>query len=398
MRARKWSPVPVSPPRLFMRSPPCVMRSTHIRCRSSLDDASFARVAGAGARSSPAPSQKPEYSRRRPMLALRQSVSCALAGSILLVAAACGDATAPEASSITAPNSPALARKPAQPPPNSSFNFRSTSNTSWSVSFAWDAKTGSASYRLRDNWGREITVPGTQTSVTWKYPHPPLHNGATYTFSMFAVDAAGNKSASSNSVTVSLPLDKEAPTVPAFSVTSVGTRHISLAWLSTDDSPFISYQVYKDGVRISTGWISETSRTFTLLQPATTYTFTAQAKDRFVNESGGNLSAVSPGFSVTTPPDDGSDVTPPTQPASVQADSYGDLEMQVWWNASTDAVTPQKVIVYEIYVNGVHENTAIGKNMTPSAYGVVGDNEVTVIAIDEAGNRSIAGRTTIVLP
>src|SRR5688500_7378194 len=123
------------------------------------------------------------------MFALRQSVSCALAGSILLVAAACGEATEPESSSITAPSSAALGKKPAQPP-NSSFNLRSTSNTSWSVSFAWDAKTGSASYRLRDNWGREITVPGTQTSVTWKYPHPPLNNGATYTFSMYAVDAS----------------------------------------------------------------------------------------------------------------------------------------------------------------------------------------------------------------
>jgi hypothetical protein len=69
--------------------------------------------------------------------------------------------------------------------------------------------------------------------------------------------------------------------------------------------------------------------------------------------------------------------------------------MQVWWTASTDDVTPQKVIVYEIYVNGVHENTAIGTNMTPSAYGVCGDNEITVIAIDEAGNRSVAGRTTL---
>jgi len=329
------------------------------------------------------------------MLALRQSVSCALAGSILIVAAACGDATPPEASSITAPSSPALAKKPAQPPPNSSFNFRSTSNTSWSVSFAWDAKTGSASYRLRDNWGREITVPGTQTSVTWKYPHPPLHNGATYTFSMYAVDAAGNKSASSNSVTVSLPLDKEAPTVPAFSVTSVGTRHISLAWLSTDDSPFTSYQVYKDGVRVHTGWISETSRTFTLLQPGTTYTFTAQAKDRFVNESGGNLSAVSPGFSVTTNVNDGSDVTAPTEPSAVWADpNGGGTEIQVMWAASTDNVTPQRVILYEIYVNGLHENSAIGTTQT-HAYGVIGDNVVTVIAIDEAGNRSTAGRTTV---
>ena len=233
-----------------------------------------------------------------------------LAGSILLLAAACRDATVPEA---IAPDSPELGRK--APAPTRPFNLRSTGNTSWSVSLAWDASTGAASYRIRDNWGREISVPGTQTSVTWKYPHPPLHNGATYSFSMYAVDAAGNKSASSNTVTVSLPLDTQAPTVPTFSVTSVGTRHIGLAWSSTDDAPFISYQVYKDGVPIRSGgftWVSETSRTFTLLQPGTTYTFTAQAKDRFVNESGGNLSAVSPPFSVTTNVNDGSDVTPPT--------------------------------------------------------------------------------------
>src|SRR5688572_3862866 len=323
-------------------------------------------------------------------------LSCALAGSILVVSVACEEPTVPE--ETVAPDSPALGRSPNKKTPTGPLNLRSTGNTSWSVSFAWDPITGSASYRLRDNWGREISVPGTQTSVTWKYPHPPLQNGATYSFSAYAVDAAGSKSASSNTVTVSLPLDKEAPTVPTFTVTSVGTRHIGLAWLSTDDSPFISYQVYRDGVRISTGWISETSRTFTLLQPGTPYTFTAQAKDRFVNESGGNLSAVSPPFTVATKPNDGSDVTPPTQPSPVQADSYGDLEMQVWWTASTDDVTPQNVIVYEIYVNGVHENTAIGTNMTPSAYGVRGNNVITVIAIDEAGNRSTAGETTLFIP
>ena len=329
---------------------------------------------------------------------MRSFVRCL---TMLVVAVGCGEATDPAAPSMLATNSAALARSPKNhptPTPSGPLNLRSTGNTSWSVSLAWDALTGAASYRVRDNWNREITVPGTQTSVTWKYPHPPLHNGATYSFQVYGVDASGNKSASSNTVSVSLPLDTQAPTVPAFSVTSLGTRHIGLAWSSTDDAPFISYQVYKDGVRISTGWISETSRTFTLLQPGTTYTFTAQAKDRFVNESGGNVSAISPPFSVSTLPNDGSDVTPPTQPSSVQAFSYGDLEMQVWWAASTDAVTPQHVIVYEIFVNGVHENTAIGKNMTPSAYGVCGDNEITVVAIDEAGNRSVAGRTTLAIP
>ena len=212
---------------------------------------------------------------------------------------------------------------------------------------------------------------------------------------MYALDALGNRSASSNSVTVTLPPDNTAPTVPTFAVTSVGTRHVSLAWSSTDDSPWISYQVFKDGVKVHTGWLSATSRTFTLLQPGTTYAFTAQARDQFESFSGGNVSAVSPAFSVTTEVNDGSDVTPPTEPSAVWAEmNGGGTEMQVMWAASTDGVTPQRVIMYEIHVNGVHENTVIGTTQAV-AYGVLGDNVVTVTAIDEAGNRSTAGRTNV---
>jgi hypothetical protein len=332
------------------------------------------------------------------MPSLRQSLGYALAASIIVAAAGCREPVQPDASSITAPDSPASAKSGGGKPPAKPLNLLLTGNTSWSVSLAWNAVEGVASYRVRDNWDREITVSGTQTSVTWKYPHPPLQAGATYSFSVYAVDAAGNKSAGSNTVTVKLPLDTEAPTVPTFSVTSVGTRHISLAWSSTDDSPWISYIVTRDGVRISSGWISATSRTFTLLEPGTTYTFTAQARDYFENVAGGNVSAVSAPFRVATKVNDGSDVTAPTQPSSVFADLYdGSTEIQVAWGASTDDVTPGNVIIYEMYVNGAHENTAIGATQT-TGYGVRGDNVITVIAIDEAGNRSTAGTTRLFIP
>jgi hypothetical protein len=312
--------------------------------------------------------------------------------SVIFVAAtACQDATVPDAPSDAQPLAPSAAKKPPAKP----ATLRTTGNTSWSVSLAWDAVIGSASYRVRDNWGREISVPGTQTSVTWRYPHPPLQPGNTYSFSMYAVSTTGARSASSNTVSVALPQDNQAPTVPTFSVASVGTRHISLGWLSTDDSPWISYIVTKDGVRIHSSWISATSRTLTLLQPGTTYTFTAQARDYFENVAGGNVSAVSAPFSVTTLVNDGSDVTAPTQPSPVAAELYdGSTELQFSWGASTDDVTPQKVILYEIHVNGVHENSAIGTTQS-TGYGVLGENVVTVVAIDEAGNRSVAGRTTI---
>jgi hypothetical protein len=337
------------------------------------------------------------------MSTLRKSLSYVLAGSLLIATAGCQRDAEREGTSITAPELVTSGKKPPKPPvPTGPLNLRVTGNTSYSVSFAWDAVTGTASYRIRDNWGREISVPGTQTSVMWKYPaHPPLQPGANYSFSASALNASGSTLANSGNVSVSLPLDHTDPTVPTFSVTSVGTGHISLTWLSTDDSPFISYQVTKDGVPLRDGgfaWVSKTSHTFTLLQPGTTYTFAAQARDSYINESTGNLSAVSAPFTVTTLADNGSDVTPPTEPSPVQAFGYGDLEMQVWWTASTDDVSPQNVILYEIYVNGLHENSAVGTNMTPSAYGVAGDNVVTVIAIDEAGNRSTAGTTNIVLP
>jgi len=48
-------------------------------------------------------------------------------------------------------------------------------------------------------------------------------------------------------------------------------------------------------------------------------------------------------------------------------------------------------------VNGVHETMAIGTTHPPG-YGVRGDNLVTVVAIDEAGNKSIAGETTLFTP
>ena len=134
------------------------------------------------------------------------------------------------------------------------------------------------------------------------------------------------------------------------------------------------------------------------LVPGTTYTFTAQARDYFANVSGGNVSSVSAPFSVTTRPNDGSDVTPPTQPPPVGADLYdGSTEIQVSWGESSDDVTPRNVIIYEVFVNGVLENTAIGTPQT-SAYGVFGDNVITVIAVDEAGNRSTAGQTTLFIP
>jgi hypothetical protein len=60
-------------------------------------------------------------------------------------------------------------------------------------------------------------------------------------------------------------------------------------------------------------------------------------------------------------------------------------------------VTPQSVILFEVFVNGVHDNSAIGKTQS-NVFGVAGDNVITVIAIDAAGNRSQAGEFRLNIP
>jgi chitinase len=187
------------------------------------------------------------------------------------------------------------------------------------------------------------------------------------------------------------PADVQAPTIPVFSVREIGPTHIILAWSSTDASNPILYRVEMNGALNNYGF--ETSKTIAGLQRSTTYTFTAKARD-----AAGNWSEFSAPFTVTTTAADPNDVTPPTTPAGVWAYlDGGGTELLVMWGASTDNVTPQSAIIYQIAVNGVVDNTAVGKTDS-RVYGVLGDNVISVIAIDAAGNRSAAATFNLFIP
>lgn len=228
-----------------------------------------------------------------------------LALSALMVAASCNDVTVSDPATAVSSARPGTSGRD-KTAPSAPQNLRAIGTTSSSVSLAWDASVdnvGVSWYQVRNNFGGEILVPGTQTSAIWT----GLTEGSTVTFWVYAVDAANNTSASSNFLSVKVPL------------------------------------------------------------PA--------------------------------PPNDPSDVTPPTTPAPVTADLYGDgsRELQVNWIKSTDNVTPQSIILYQVFVNGVLENSSIGVPQT-SVYGVAGDNTITVVAIDANGNRSTPGVVQLHIP
>jgi chitodextrinase len=267
-------------------------------------------------------------------------------------------------------------------PPSRPGNLRATGVTHHSVGLAWSASSdnsGSFTYWIRCSNGYWEQVPQTATTATFT---TALHGGVTYSFYVVAIDAAGNRSKNSNSVTVSLPRDTIAPAAPVVTIVDLGPTHASLSWSATDDGPHVVYSVFQNGVRVRQD-TRETSGTFVPLQPETTYTFVVTARD-----AARNASPPSEPLAVTTEPVDHSDVTPPTTPAHLQAfPNGGGTELLVSWSESTDDVDPQDAIVYLVFINGVLSEHVVGTGTTV-AYGEFGHNVLEVFAYDAAGNES----------
>jgi chitinase len=276
-------------------------------------------------------------------------------------------------------------------PPTAPTNLVVTSTTEHSVSLTWSPSTDNSG---RFNYiiccaGTTVSVSQTMTSHTLE----GLQSGKTYTFRVYAKDAAGNLSKSSNPVTVTLPGQLAAPTKPVVGVLDIGPTHASLNWSSTDDGSIIWYTIYIDGEPVFT--MNSKSGTFTCaavlvatgctpLDQETTYTFTVRARD-----VDGNLSSFSDPVIVTTDPADPNDHTPPTQPINVTAEADGG-HIIVRWDPSTDDRAPQAFIRYDVYVNGELRAVVVGQ-ASAEVEGDFGVNNISVIAVDTADNESPAG-------
>ena len=290
---------------------------------------------------------------------------------------------------LVMPVSPVLAARD-RTPPTTPTNLHVTSMTAYSVSLAWNPSTdnsGTVTYTICCANTSSETFPGPASSHTYR---AGLEAGRSFTLRIVAVDAAGNYSKYSNSVTFTLPRDTTPPTKPGVSLTDVGSTFVSLAWSSTDDGPNVWFNVYMNGSVVLQG-TQNTSGTFGPLTAETTYTFTVQAGD-----FGGNLSPMSDPITVTTHAADGNDTIPPTTPANLTDNgmSFQDGETWLFWGQSTDNVDPQSIIRYDIYVNGVLDHSLQGADRT-IVYGNPGVfNTYQVIAVDSAGNQSAPASLT----
>ena len=156
-----------------------------------------------------------------------------------------------------------------------------TGITGSSVSLSWTEpadNVGVASYTIY----RGAAAYQSVTSTT--FVDSAVNQGASYTYYIVALDAAGNTSAESNSESANIP-DTQAPSAPSgLAASNITTNTLSLSWTSSSDNVGVtSYDVYRDG-----GLIGSTSTTTfgdTGLLPSTTYSYYVIARDAIGNSS-----------------------------------------------------------------------------------------------------------------
>ena len=172
-------------------------------------------------------------------------------------------------------------------------NLAASGTTATTTNLTWTASTDNVGVTGYDVY-RGVTLIA--TVATTSYAVTGLTASTAYTFSVYARDAAGNVSASSNVVNVTtLTPDTQAPSAPtnlAASGTTATTTN--LTWTaSTDNVGVTGYDVYRGVTLIAN--VATTSYAVTGLTASTAYTFSVNARD-----AAGNVSASSNVVNVTT--------------------------------------------------------------------------------------------------
>jgi chitodextrinase len=282
----------------------------------------------------------------------------------------------PFALAASAPAAP----KPGGGAPPGPTNLRLTASSDTSASLAWDASSNRSSdwwYCLqRDGLGCfRVDPPQTTTTLTSLMP------GSTFNWSVVAVSLSGKRSAPSNTVTFTTPPDTTPPTAPTLSVNGVWPTRAAVSWTSSSDISGANYTLLVNGSPYSSGEVALRQLTVLDLAPATTYTFTVLARDRFGNTSQSNTETV------TTPPK--TDNTPPTAPTNLRLGPQTTSD-EIWleWDPSTDNADSQGLILYEILISGVRDHRVIGGTDTIVYCPAVVPATFTIRAVDTSGNVS----------
>jgi chitodextrinase len=273
-------------------------------------------------------------------------------------------------------------------PPTTPTNLRITATGPNSIALAWNASSDNSSnwwYCIqRDGLGC-VRVNPPQTTFTF----PKLLPSTTFNYSVVALDAAGNRSASSNTVSYTTPPDTTPPTAPTLTATGSWPTRVPVSWTtSVDNVSQVWYTLLVDGSPYGSDMIGSRSSLVLDLSPETTYAFQVTVRDAYGNRNESNI------VSVTTPAV--TDAEPPTVPTNLRLSSESSVP-EIWldWDQSTDDTDPQSQIMYEVFLNGALADRTIGYGETVTYCQGEGPNTIAIRAVDTSGNASALGNEIV---
>ena len=225
----------------------------------------------------------------------------------------------------------------------------STSPTT--VELSWTASTdavGVAQYLVR----RDGSVVGIVADPSTSYVDTGLAAGSRHTYTVVAVDSAGNVSGASPQVSVRTQVIDSPPTAAGKPVASgITPSSVDLSWTAaSDDLGVLSYEVLRDGALQTT--TSGTTWTDTGLSETTTYVYTVRAVDA-ADQRGPSSTPTT----VTTTAID----RPPTAPGTPTLHVLSATSVAVAWAAAGDDVG---VATYDVLRDGVIAATVAGAAWT----------------------------------
>ncbi|MHA4773565.1 discoidin domain-containing protein [Streptomyces sp. MSC1_001] len=183
--------------------------------------------------------------------------------------------------------------------PTAPANLAFTEPTSGQVRLTWTASTDDTAVTGYDVYADNALLTSVAGDVTTYTDHRPANQ--TVTYHVRAKDAAGNRSADSNTVTRRGDTgDTQAPTAPAnLAFTEPTSGQVRLTWTaSTDDTAVTGYDVYADNTL--RGSVAGDVTTYTDTQPpSATVTYHVRAKDAAGNRSGNSNTVTRNGSGAT---------------------------------------------------------------------------------------------------
>gem|GEM_PF-665145 len=175
------------------------------------------------------------------------------------------------------------------------------------ASLAWDApldNVGVTGYRIfRDN--AQIAQTASRS-----YVDAGVTDGNAYSYFLKAHDAAGNVSASSAAVTVTIP-DVTSPAAPTSLAAQARAREILVTWAASPERDVATYKIFRDGQLAGSFDTLVTLYADTGVTPGQVYSYRVTAVDNAQNES-----APSAAVNAATL---GTDTAAPTVPANLRA-------------------------------------------------------------------------------